>query len=248
MSAPKAMATTSLSSADPAGADLPHEELGPGWFSRRARSANKRVRTRARILETAISVFSERGVERASVAEIAGRASLSNASFYYHFKNKEELITAVAGALSTVLIDEIDRRMMPVSHGPMRIALGTQLLIHLASSDREWASLYILAFDDLREFKREIEKGLARAVQLGHEQGSFDTGYDPQLAASLLAIVRVAIRAKLERPDDWSVEEVGARMTLRILGIPAAASIDLAAEANQRLRAMFEGVAGQRAG
>jgi AcrR family transcriptional regulator len=60
-----------------------------------------RVRTdakRSRILDTAASVFLERGFERASMSEIAARNGGSKATLYSYFRSKQELFLAVAFA------------------------------------------------------------------------------------------------------------------------------------------------------
>ena len=51
---------------------------------------------RARILEAALDVFGERGVHAATLGEIATRAGLSLSGLHWHFKNKDELVAAIA--------------------------------------------------------------------------------------------------------------------------------------------------------
>ena len=53
-------------------------------------------RTRAELLDAAAKVFSERGYEGASVAEIAERAGRTTGAIYAHFPTKEALFLGVA--------------------------------------------------------------------------------------------------------------------------------------------------------
>jgi len=46
---------------------------------------------RARILEAALATFAERGVEAASIAEVAARAGMSKQALMHHFRTKELL-------------------------------------------------------------------------------------------------------------------------------------------------------------
>jgi AcrR family transcriptional regulator len=63
---------------------------------------------RRQILVGARQVFIERGYERASVAEMAGRAGVSKATVYNHFADKEELFLACLEEESAELRAEID--------------------------------------------------------------------------------------------------------------------------------------------
>jgi AcrR family transcriptional regulator len=52
-------------------------------------------RTRERILDVALKLFSEQGYEGTSLREIAGRLGVTKAALYYHFKSKEEILLAL---------------------------------------------------------------------------------------------------------------------------------------------------------
>ncbi len=59
-----------------------------------AAKTTKGERTRARILETALDMFRERGYEHTTMRAIAGEAGVSLGNAYYYFKSKEHLIQA----------------------------------------------------------------------------------------------------------------------------------------------------------
>src|SRR5712691_11308672 len=50
--------------------------------------------TRRQILDTALSLFRERGFDETTIRDIAGRASLSQGAAYYYFKSKEAIVGA----------------------------------------------------------------------------------------------------------------------------------------------------------
>jgi AcrR family transcriptional regulator len=50
--------------------------------------------TRLRIQEVALELFVEQGYDKTSLREIADRLGVTKAALYYHFKSKEEIVTA----------------------------------------------------------------------------------------------------------------------------------------------------------
>src|SRR5690554_2854791 len=57
--------------------------------------------SRARIIESAIELFGERGVDRVSLRELTSHAGVNLASVNYHFGSKEGLANAVFEALAS---------------------------------------------------------------------------------------------------------------------------------------------------
>jgi AcrR family transcriptional regulator len=51
--------------------------------------------TRARILDAAIDLFMQRGVEKTSLREIAEQLGITKAALYYHFPSKEALVRSL---------------------------------------------------------------------------------------------------------------------------------------------------------
>lgn len=54
----------------------------------------KKARTRRTLIDTGLRLFSERGFEETTVADICALADLSTATFYKHFPAKEDLVFA----------------------------------------------------------------------------------------------------------------------------------------------------------
>ena len=60
-------------------------------------TTTKGEQTRARILETALTLFRERGYEETTMRAIADHAGVALGSAYYYFRSKEQLIQAFYG-------------------------------------------------------------------------------------------------------------------------------------------------------
>ena len=59
------------------------------------RNTSKAKRTRATILEAALSLFREQGFDQATMREVADRAGLAVGAAYYHFRTKDEILLAL---------------------------------------------------------------------------------------------------------------------------------------------------------
>src|SRR5699024_2984312 len=62
---------------------------------------------RDRIIETALTLFDERGYHGVSINEIVKEAKTSKGGFYYHFSSKEELLYVIYDVFITYTIDKI---------------------------------------------------------------------------------------------------------------------------------------------
>ncbi|WP_309234411.1 TetR/AcrR family transcriptional regulator [Nocardia sp. XZ_19_385] len=71
---------------------------------------------RERLIEAAVRVFYERGVEKTTIADIARVAEVPVGNVYYYFKTKDQLIEAAIGAHARTLdqlIAELNRLESP---------------------------------------------------------------------------------------------------------------------------------------
>ncbi|MEU1787862.1 helix-turn-helix domain-containing protein [Streptomyces sparsogenes] len=59
---------------------------------------------RGRLEQAALELYSERGYEQTTVAEIAKRAGLTERTFFRHFADKREVLFAGAGSLEELLV------------------------------------------------------------------------------------------------------------------------------------------------
>lgn len=82
------------------------------------RTKEEAQQTRAALLDAAEILFQEKGVSRTSLAAIARHAGLTRGALYWHFRNKDDLFTAmmdrVAQPFSAELEELIDRHNDPL--------------------------------------------------------------------------------------------------------------------------------------
>jgi AcrR family transcriptional regulator len=100
--------------------------------------------TRARLLETALGLFTVHGVEGTSLQMIADALGVTKAAVYYHFKTKDEITEAVAepavGELTTILdragaISRPGPRADYVVDGFVDLVIRNRVLVAVLCSD-----------------------------------------------------------------------------------------------------------------
>ena len=207
-------------------------------FQEASSGDSKKLRTRALLLDTAIGVFAARGIEPASILEITAAAGLSNGSFYYHFRDKGELVEEVGRAVAATLVRETDLAMSAIEAGTERVAFGTLLFIRRGVANPAWGRLVVRALAEMGAFREQISSGIRKDVQIGADQGLFELQSSPGLAAMLLGIVGAAMHEMLERPTQTGIDAMAADAILRVLGMRSRAARTLTANAMARLEAL----------
>src|SRR5260370_4055941 len=80
---------------------------------------------RERLGVAAVDLFTERGYDTTTVAQIAERAGVTKSTFFRHFPDKRELLVAGQGTLSRLLAEGIAEA--PVSASPLEaVAAGLE--------------------------------------------------------------------------------------------------------------------------
>jgi AcrR family transcriptional regulator len=102
----------------------------------------KQAHTRACLLESAARVFARRGMQQASIDEVAEDAGYTKGAFYANFKNKEELFLAMLDQRFAEHLERLDEVIAPDEEisGQARQA-GLEFMRHIAA-DPEWERLF----------------------------------------------------------------------------------------------------------
>lgn len=185
--------------------------------------------TRARLLEAAVTAFSEKGFHGTTTRDIAVAAGMSSAAVYVHHKSKEELLFVISRDGHQTALDVI------------RIARATttDLVVQLAATARAFAEFHahhhtvarILNYElaalsddhqaEIDELRKAIDAELRDLVVQGVAAGVFDIS-KPALAATALASMGVDIARWYREDGEWTPTQIGdyyAGLALRIVGV-----------------------------
>lgn len=120
-------------------------------------SEHEKVQTRARILEAAVEVITEKGFKSASMREIAQRAGVGDATIYNYFPSKEKLIYGYC--------EEVQQRTMTTLRGIEnyhQYSLGEQL--------QQLVEIELQTWLPAREFLQEVFRHTFYSPMTAYEQ------------------------------------------------------------------------------
>ncbi|MDF3069285.1 MAG: regulatory protein TetR [Polyangiaceae bacterium] len=177
---------------------------------------------RARLLDAARAVFSDRGLDRAKVEDITTRAQLSKGAFYLHFESKEEAFRELlAGVVSHLerMLDESSSEQLATDPGDEQtigiyVDACHQKNVEIFSFIWENRALMAMVLEGggsasyqhlIEEFAQRAQRQTAVLLQHGVRLGLYRTDFDLSTAAAFLAggfdrLARKLVREP-RRPD-----------------------------------------------
>jgi AcrR family transcriptional regulator len=184
---------------------------------------------RARLLDAARAVFSERGLDRAKVEDITTRAQLSKGAFYLHFESKEEAFRELlAGVVSHLehMLDETSDQQLATSPGEtnFNIYLDACHLKNVEIYEYVWENRALMAMvlegggsasyqHLIEDFAQRAQRQTATLIQHGIDIGLYRTDLDLEAAAAFIAggfdrIARQLVRQQRKPDLDSMLREV----------------------------------------
>lgn len=162
--------------------------------SRKNRTQRRVVRTRRRLKEAALGVFSEKTVDAATVEEITSKADLGKGTLYQHFGDKEEIvITLVEEA-----VEHLIERIRAYTSAPENLE---NMLEHLLNAHYEFSvnnkNEFLLLFQGKMLLKlesdalEELEEPYLR--YLGEIEEQVSTYLSPRIAPSKVRRLACAV-------------------------------------------------------
>jgi AcrR family transcriptional regulator len=181
--------------------------------------------TRARILESAIKLFSERGFNAASVDDICAEAEISKGAFYHHFESKQALFLALLdGWLKTIdnAIEASKGKTAPETF--MQMADAFPYFFETAGNHLPmFMEFWLQASRDEKIWQASIapyhryHKYFTSLIKKGVDEGSF-VNVDPQIASRLIisAAMGLLLQSLLD-PKGAKWEKVARESTTLLL-------------------------------
>jgi len=159
----------------------------------------KQAHTRKCLMSSAAKVFARRGMEQASIDEVADDAGYTKGAFYANFKNKEELFLAMLDERFAERLEQCDR-VMASGESPVEQArqIGLDFMRYVAA-DPEWERLFFefaayAARND--EFRQELVtryRSLRERIAESYRRRAEELGVEPPVPVEELATMTFAM-------------------------------------------------------
>ena len=155
---------------------------------------------RTMILEEAEKLILEKGLDYLNMDEVAERAEVSKGSLYLYFNNKTDLVLGICHKASSMM-NEITSKVLTEDKSGLEMVyqIGINYL-NFASEHPEFyrAMRFLESYKDTDQAKnsdylslcgqnrQESFRVMVRAIQIGMQDGSINSSYDPEELALLL--------------------------------------------------------------
>jgi AcrR family transcriptional regulator len=205
--------------------------------------AEPELTAREQILDAAAALFAEHGVAATSTRAIADRVGVRQASLYYHFAGKDDILvelltTSVRPSLQVVARIEA---LVPDRAGPAGAlyALAVVDVDTLVRTPHNIATLYLLPelqgerYDAFRAERRELQDAYGRLAAATAVDGVAATVGEDRLGAVLIQLVEVVIQLRRTGEVHPADAAAIASSCLRVCGLDATAITAARAEAGE---------------
>ncbi len=190
-------------------------------------AAERRERMRARLVESAMLVFAEKGVDASVIDDVLAAAEVSRGTFYHYFRTNGELLAAASEELINELLTLIEVQVQGLDNPAARIAYGTRLYLHTAIRYPLFGRFVSRSGFDVDSPSSRFYDFLPPHLEEGMDKGCFkrmpvEVALDLLSGPELVAVYRIA---NMEMPQDYPEQVVGG--ILRGLGMSDAQATEL---------------------
>ncbi|GAA0469073.1 TetR/AcrR family transcriptional regulator [Streptomyces stramineus] len=148
----------------------------------------RRSDTRERIRKTALDLFVSRGYEKTSLREIAEALGVTKAALYYHFKTKEDILSAISEDLGR----PVDDLIAWAREQPQTPATKRELLSRYSAALQSAIPIYRILQENQASLRGLAVGGVLRERMeaIGRLMHSGGLGFDTQIhvASALLTV------------------------------------------------------------
>lgn len=190
-------------------------------FARDAAKLGKSARTRAQLMDAAIAVIASCNVEGATVNEITRKAGVANGTFYSHFKDKDEIVSVVSGAIALEIAKQLNDLMSDIDCAITRVATGTRLFMDIACQTPDLGWALMKAFYSIPELRLQVGAYMRSDISKGVKQGTFLETTDDFLMDCIGGLVGSALVSRLTGRVGPEAGIRAAELQLQLLGVDA---------------------------
>ena len=136
--------------------------------------AQRREKTRLRLLRSALAVFAQKGTDDAVIDDFIAEAGVARGTFYNHFRTTGELLFALATAMSDEALAVIDPLVLTIDDPMARFAVGARLYMRTALRYPLWGRFITSVGTRIAARGQLIDLNLTRDLEYAKRSGRVD--------------------------------------------------------------------------
>lgn len=165
--------------------------------------AERRERMRQRLVESAMLVFAEKGVDASVIDDVLAAAQIARGTFYYYFRTNHELLIAAGEELINEMLGLIEAVVGDYEDPAKRIAVGLRLYFHTARKYPLFSKFVSRGGFQVNSPNSRFYDYLPPDIQAGMDAGRFkkirmEVALDLISGTSLIALFRMSASEVLE--------------------------------------------------
>jgi AcrR family transcriptional regulator len=187
------------------------------------------------LIEAAYRVFARREAEAVTIDEIIAEAAVARGTFYNYFQTREEVLTAVAAALSDRMNHGIWAQSEAISDPAVRMAIAMRQFLHQARRDSTWGWMIVRTGLVAAPLSDTIKTGVTTDLMAGIKLGRFRVECAQVAIDLVLGTGLMAMRTILNGQSEADYPEQVVWLILKSLGVEAGEAEAIAFQALEAL-------------
>ena len=172
-------------------------------------------KTKRRIFNTAIKVFSQKGYENASIEEITAIAGVAKGSLYYHFSKKEDIFDMLLEEGMKLLKNNIELKTKKCETELDKIKAIILIQVKLIVKYEEFSNVIFSHIwgegeknEKCQKFAFEYIEIIEQIVKKGIEDGEFYNGDVEAISSGIFAVVFSSLLHKIKKNRQVDIQEI----------------------------------------
>lgn len=145
----------------------------PKSLSNEPRGARRKRRTRQKLLNAALRLMAEKGLEGVAINQITEQADVGFGTFYNHFPSKEAIYEALQEEVFGRFGDAVDAQLATLQDPAEKISVALRHTIQRSKQNPDWAKFLIREGFSVKALTSGLGMRLARDIILGVHSGRF---------------------------------------------------------------------------
>ena len=149
---------------------------------------------KARVLRSAISVFSEKGFRKSTISDLASNARIGEATIYNHFKNKEEILLSIPLLFGHEFRLGMEEQLRGIRKPREKLQRYIWYYLWWSQKHQDFVRVFVLeikphpnySHSEVYALNQEVTKFTESILEEGKRAGQFREEIDPRIFRNFL--------------------------------------------------------------